>query len=343
MIFEFKEGPSGGGYQFLRALRKYFIESGNYSENPDEADIYLFNGYQCIAQVAALKQRYPNKIFVHRVAGPIRLMTTFEDRRDFITIIANRLMADGTIFQSKWSKTENLRYGLKPAIFETIIMNSPDQSVFNRVDKKQFSRSRKIAIVATSWSANLKKGFKAYQWMDENLDFTKYEMMFIGNSPVKFSNIKIIPPLPSVQVAEHLKKSDIFITASEKDPCSNALIEALHCGLPAIVLKDGGHPEIIGKSGESFESYEEIPSLIERIADNYDTYQAEIVQPSMSAIANEYILFFASMLREVNNGNYRPKRITPLTRSRVLATIGLWKLGCRFPLLNRFIRTRSIV
>ena len=35
-LFDFKEGPWGGGNQFLKALRNYFREKGIYSENAEE-------------------------------------------------------------------------------------------------------------------------------------------------------------------------------------------------------------------------------------------------------------------------------------------------------------------
>ena len=50
---------------------------------------------------------------------------------------------------------------------------------------------------------------------------------------------------------------------SQDDPCSNSLIEALHCGLPAIVLNSGGHPEIIGNAGVKFKNRKEIIEAIE--------------------------------------------------------------------------------
>ncbi len=137
----------------------------------------------------------------------------------------------------------------------------------------------------------MKKGFKVYKWLDENLDFNKYEMTFCGNSPIQFKNIKHIEPMPSKKLAKQLKQHDIYITASQNDPCSNSLIEALHCGLPAIALNSGGHPEIIQNAGELFNDEQEIPKLLDKISENYENYIRNIQILSIKTIAEQYLNF----------------------------------------------------
>ena len=71
IFYRFTEGPWGGGNQFLKALREYFINRGCYVESPKEADVILFNSHHKLKSVLRLKRKYPQKIFVHRVDGPI--------------------------------------------------------------------------------------------------------------------------------------------------------------------------------------------------------------------------------------------------------------------------------
>lgn len=301
IIFDIKNTPTGGGNQFLKALRNYFVKTDNYTENPDEADIFLFNSYQYIPEVIKLKKKYPEKLFVHRIDGPIRLYSKMSDKRDAIINTVNKYIADATVFQSKWSKQANLSLGLKKTSFCTIITNAPDSRIFNKKDKKEFNPEKKIKLIATSWSSQLKKGFEVYKYLDKNLDFSRYEMTFCGNSPFKFKNIKQIKPLPSNELAKQLKNNDIFITASQKDPCSNSLIEALHCGLPAIALNEGGHPEIIKDAGEFFENPEEIPDLLQKISKNYNEYIKKITVSNIDTAAEQYISFFKDLLNSKNN------------------------------------------
>ncbi len=69
------------------------------------------------------------------------------------------------------------------------------------------------------------------------------------------------PPLPSHELADVLRQHDIFITATENDAYSNALVEALSCGLPAVYLDSGGSREAVKEAGFGFRDREEIPAL----------------------------------------------------------------------------------
>lgn len=332
ICFEIKNKPRGGGNQFLKALKEFFERNGVYAYDSRDADIILYNSYQYIAET--LRRKKSKHILVHRIDGPIRLYNTLSDKRDGVTNIANRILADGTIFQSKWSRVKNYQMGLKPTPFASTIPNAPDPDLFNHQGKIPFSRSRKIRLVATSWSSNWSKGFAVYKWMDENIDLLRYEMSFIGTSPVKFHNIRHVQPMPSKELAEMLKMSDIFITASQNDPCSNSLIEAMHCGLPAIALNDGGHPEIVRKGGELFDESEEMPDLLEKIVNNYYKYQNAIDLPTMDEIGQQYLDFMQMICEKAQKGEYSPKQPGFWSRVEVRWILFLWKLSSKWRKMN---------
>jgi len=339
IIFELKKGATGGGNQFLKAIREYFIKVDSYTENIYEADVILYNSYQFIPELVTVKQQLPNKLFIHRIDGPIRLYNNMNDRRDFVITSANKLIADGTIFQSNWSKDRNLEMGLEKNKFEITVLNAPNPNIFNKDEKIEFNKNRKIKLVATSWSANIKKGFETYKWLDENLDFDKYEMTFIGNSPIKFQNIIKKEPMDSNDLAKELKASDIFITASQKDPCSNSLIEALHCGLPAIGLNDGGHTEIIANSGEVFDNKEDIPKILEMIINDYNVYQNNINLPTLDEIGKKYYEFLKNIYNIQQNNQYTSKRFTIFRNINLKVTLLLWKISEKYNVIkNRILK-----
>lgn len=257
------------------------------------------------------------------------------DKRDSLINLSNRLIADATVFQSHWSKAENQRLGLKVNNFETIITNAPDGRIFNTTDKSIFDRSRTIKLIATSWSNFHKKGFSTYRWLDENLDFKRYEMTFCGNSPIKFKNIRHIKPLSSNELATELKQSDIFITASEQDPCSNSLIEALHCGLPAIALNDGGHPEIVKSGGLLYKAKEEIPLLLDYVSGNYAKIQSQINLPAIKTLAENYLEFIQNILNAQIEKKYQAKKISNLKKMFMFLKIISYKLDAEFQNLNK--------
>lgn len=114
----------------------------------------------------------------------------------------------------------------------------------------------------------------------------------IGNSNVEFENIDIVPPMSSEQLAQQIREHDIYLTASKNDPCSNALIEALSCGLPAIAFADGGHPEIVQGGGECYRTHEELIEKLDLLRNGYDSYQTQISVPSDTEVAEKYLRFF---------------------------------------------------
>ena len=307
ILFGIKNGPRGGGNQFLKLLREQFIKMGVYTELQN-ADVVLFNSYQDMDAVINAKIKYPGKVFIHRVDGPIRLYNNMQDKRDNIVNITNSYIADGTVFQSQWSREKNYSLGLQPNKYETIIYNCADDSIFNTRYLSEVSKCKdKIKIIAASWSSNIKKGFKVYQYLDEHLDWDQYEMTFVGNSPIEFCNIKHIKPLDSFQLAKKLKESDIYISASQSDPCSNSVIEALSCGLPVLCYNDGGHPELVKKGGLLFDRQEEIPLLLEKVVDNYNEYQNGIAVSSPKFIAELYLDFAKKILDDFN---YTPQELS---------------------------------
>lgn len=316
IIFTFQNGPYGGGNQFLKALRNEFRKSGVYSDDPENADIFLFNSFQNISDVLKIKRRFPDKLFVHRVDGPISLYRNSKSPFvDKLIYKLNEKIADGTVFQSKFSQNENEKLGISTQRFQTIIHNAPDKNIFFPAEEKDFDfNNRKVRIISTAWSSNPMKGFDTYSSLDSLLDFSKYDYTLVGNSPVSFRNINSIPSKTSAELAQLLRNSDIFLTASRKDPCSNSLIEAIACGLPAIVLNDGGHPELIGKGGEIFNKSDEVPALIEKMKDNYKNYSESLPKYDISEISGSYADFLNEIHDRTKQGNYHPKKITWLEK-----------------------------
>jgi len=333
ILYKFVEGPWGGTNQFLKTLKKEFKVNNILEENSEKAEIILFNSYPFGSEylfdtVLKIKHKYPEKILLYRLDGPISLYRGKDEEIDQIIKLFNELFVDGIVFQSNWSMVQNKQLFGISAKYETAIYNAPDEDVFNRVRRKEFNPKEKIKLIATSWSANWRKGFDIYKFLDDNLDFSQYEMTFVGNSPIEFKNIKWIKPLPSKELAEIFKQHDIYITASQNDPCSNALIEALSCGLPAVALNDGGHPELVKEGGELFEGKKDVIEKIEKVAKNYYHYQSKIPEFSMKIVASDYYDFAKKIFEDAQSKTYIPKRVNFLTKIdffKMKTKIFIWK------------------
>jgi len=288
-------GPWGGGNQFLKALASYLKKRKLYSKYPLEADIVLVNSKDELKYVLDLSENY-GKTIIHRIDGVFSVYRGPEwlhlDQQVYYFL---KNFANGAIYQSNWSRLCHKQNGAPPHQNETVIYNAPNPDIFNTIGKTKKSGSEKTRLITTSWSANPRKGFDTLQFLDQNLDFDKYEYVFVGRSPIKFDNIKMIEAVSSEKLAEIIKTCDIFITATENDTCSNSLIEAMSCGLPAVGLHSGGSPEIIKEGGKTFTSCENILQTIDEISENLQLYINNISIDSFSDIGRRYYNFMRSV------------------------------------------------
>lgn len=288
ILYDIKDSTWGGGNQFLKVLRHQFQLSEVYAESIKEADIILFNSHHQMEDVIGAKIEYPNKHFVHRL-GSVFTYARGDKYLDRLVINMNKNIADGTIFQSRWQEEKYHEIGLQVGI-ETIIHNASDSQIFNTKPNGKSNRDR-IRIITTGWSTGDIKGFDIYEYLDKHLDFEKYQFIFLGNSNTKFKNIESFPPQISRVVASMLKGSDIFITATQHDACSNSLVEALHSGLPAVARYSGGHPELVGSGGVLFDGKEDVIEAIEMVSSNLKRFRERIKVLSDSKVADLYYIF----------------------------------------------------
>ena len=175
--------------------------------------------------------------------------------------------------------------------YELVTINAPDPKLFFPKYLPHPDRTEKFKLISSSWSTNPKKGFDILEHLDSHLDFNKYEMTFIGRSPVNFRNIKLINSLPSLQLAEHLRNHHFFVSASFREACSNSLLEAMHCGCVPIARNNSSHPEIIADAGVLFEGQADILTAIERAAENYEEFKAKNILPSIQDVGERYFKF----------------------------------------------------
>jgi glycosyltransferase involved in cell wall biosynthesis len=339
IVYEPVSNAWGGGNQFLKALKKQFSLDGCYENSIRDADVLIFNSHHNLNEMLRLRIKYPNKIFIHRIDGPIVNYRGGSNVLDLLIYKFNSFISHGTVFQSRYSKNSSFNLGMKHPLHMSTIFNAPDPNLFNKRGKCEFLLNRKTKIIAVSWSANIRKGFDVYKWIDNNLDFSRFDFVFVGNSPIHFNNIQQIKPLNSQDLAVLLKNSDIYITASQKDPCSNSLIEALHCGLPSIVLEDGGHPEIVNNKHCTFNGVEGLLGVIDDVVNNYHHYQKQIELPSMQDVAKLYYNFSEHVFRSCKTPSsldilkvmqirlylffYRSKYLISSLRQKIFNKIGL--------------------
>jgi glycosyltransferase involved in cell wall biosynthesis len=278
----------GGGNQFLKALRQEFLRKGVLADTAADADAVLYNGYQ---ELGALILGY---IFNHRTKRVYRLGPVMSLHRkgikwkfvDRLMVWAANWCADVVIFQSQWSLAQARQRGFKKTQHVCVIPNAVDSTIFYPAEKMP---SEKIRLLYVSWSKNQNKGFSFLSALDRRLDFQKYSMTFVGNTPISFTNIETVPPVTSAALADTLRMHDIFISPTKDDACSNAILEALACGLPVVALDSGGNSELVQQGGVLFTDESTFLTAVDTARADVESYRSRITILSMEAVADRYL------------------------------------------------------
>ncbi len=289
ILYDFKTEPWGGGNQFLSMLRGCLQRSDQYAESVRDADVILFNSHHKLDEVLHAKLEYPEKIFIHRM-GSVFKYARGDKYLDKILIDVNHKIADGTIYQSEWQRRAYQELGMVQTSNKLVVPNAPDGRIFNTRENEN-KPNNKIRIITTGWSTGKIKGFDIYKFLDKHLDFTQYQLLFFGNSEVRFKNIDQFPVQSSRTIASMLRGSHMFITGTQYDACSNSLLEALHCGLPAVARSSGGHPELVKNAGVLFEGTQDVIEAIAKVSGNLEEYRNAIDLPDENYVVNEYYKF----------------------------------------------------
>lgn len=312
--YQFRDGPYGGANQFLKTLRNYFEEKGVYTENNEEADVVILNHTNISNGTLELKKKHPEKIFIHRVDGPVSMHRKFTKKLDRQSFYLDKMLCNGTVFQSNWTKENCYRLGYRMTGLDTVIHNAPNPDIFKKkVDQRiNHTEHTKTRLVSTSWSANPSKGFDLYQYLDQHLDFSKYDFTFIGRTDTTFKNIKVLPPMNTKNIAIELRKHDLYIAASKSESCSNSLIEALNSGLPAVARDSGCYREIIKDGGIIFTETNDSLRAIETAANDLAAYKKKLPFYHIDDIGGQYYDFIERIRNSVLNREIAAKKITAL-------------------------------
>lgn len=290
LFHEFRPPPYGGGNQFLLALvgelrrRGLAVEVNRISGRTPAC---LYNSFNF--DFARLRRfARPDCRMVHRVDGPVGLYRGFDDGTDRRVADINRELADATVVQSFYSLEAHRRLGIELRA-PLVIRNTVDPALFHPPERRDPVSGRRVRLISSSWSDNPRKGFDVLSWLDRHLDWDRYEMTFVGRSPISFRRIRRVGPVGSAEVAELLRAHDLYLAPSLHDPCSNALLEALACGLPAAYRASGGHGELVGEGGLPFSTPDELPGVLDRLAAELEERRAAIRVPSLAEVADRYL------------------------------------------------------
>jgi glycosyltransferase involved in cell wall biosynthesis len=299
LFVNFREvrGAYGGANAFLRALTGALRQRGVWiTNNPRErVDLVFLNALSENIDLAFVQRIHERGAPIihrkvgYRVSGPpeMRAMEDGVVHGDRLQVEFSPYVAH-TIFQSGYSRDVFLTSGFEGPY--DVIPNGVDESVFNldvrrgflhRVGRRSFwAPGLPLRVAISTWSTDPNKGFAEYVRVDgELVGRDDLEVVLIGRVPldVRFREIKVVAPQPPVRLAAQLKRAHVLLQLARYETCSNALIEGINCGLPAIYLDSGSNAELAAEYGVEYrgdfveaaarvqERYEDV---LQRIPDN---------------------------------------------------------------------------
>ena len=287
----FHKPPYGGGNQFMMALQGAFERRGVRvvtNTLSRSVDVHICNSCWFDYQKFEKKAGSIPIRMIHRIDGPVTLYRG-EGREVDETIFAlNKRFGSATVFQSAYCFRKSYELGFE-AVSPVVIHNGVDPRVFNADGKALFEEGRKIRLISSAWSDNPRKGGPFLKWLDGALDWDRFEYTFVGRVQERFDNIDHVPAVGSGALADLLRAHDIYLSVSLHEPCSNALLEAMSCGLPALYRDDGGNPELVSFGGLPFTDETDVVDQLERLASNYRSFRELIWLRSIDDIAGRYI------------------------------------------------------
>ena len=279
--------PGGGGAKFTAKFAEYMTSQGHsveyFFKADDPPDCVFFldhklysdertNKWLGLEQAQAIKSRLPNLPIITRINDigapkdrPVDFVQRFSD-------LAN--LSDHVIFISKWLRDDY--YKGKITSPSTVIHNSVDEDVFTLKDYNEPNficgiSPQNLSLFTHHWSPSRIKGWDMYQQIDEWIKDKNINFTFTGNLPsgVKLENSTILSPLTGVELANEIKKHDVYVTASEFEPCGMHHIEGIACGLPYLYTSKGGGLREAGDFGFEFENFKQFTEKLGDIADQY--------------------------------------------------------------------------
>jgi glycosyltransferase involved in cell wall biosynthesis len=267
-------GLSGGANSFLSSLRRYLRRRGvRFVSNPAEGfDIALLNALTEGLSLAQVKNIYTfGKPIIHRKVGYV--VSGSEEMRAVRggVVCGDKLQIDmspyvcHSVFQSRYSFSAFERQGFIGK--NSVIINGVDTNVFNAYGKRSilnnctfklrkfWDGSSAFRLAITTWSTDPAKGFEDYLQFDAALDeLPEVKIWFIGRKPnwVKFRNIRCFAACSHSRLPSLLRQCHGFIQMARLETCSNAMLEAISCGLPVIYQNSGSAKEIANDYGVEY-------------------------------------------------------------------------------------------
>lgn len=201
---------------------------------------------------------------------------------------------DIDVFQSRYALRlfSDLGYA-KPAV---VIHNATDQSIFNPFGRKVWVRGKPLRLFSCTFSTRKSKGFDVIARFSQCRGVESYH---VGAWPgdVDCGAVRMLGTLSPGQIAaEYRLRGDVFLHPAKDDPCPNAVVEALSCGLPVLYSQPGGTAELVGQCGLEIEGEPE--DVLSRLRAGYEAYALAALSSTARHSIERAAMEYANVLRQ---------------------------------------------
>ena len=299
--------PCGPDHHFMSALQRKLVAHGVHiirNEIDPHIDAYLLDSTHIDPELLARWSTQRRVPVLHRIVGPTCPRRGYDTKSDDECFRLNRQFATATVLPSSSTYAEIVGRGYQP-VSPVVVHHGADPDFFFPT-RESHSHSNKIRLIMTSPSDNSDYEMPFCRWLEQHLDWSRFELTFVGEYPARLERTHVIPLAPSKQRADLLREHDIYVTASRYDARSAALIEAQACGLPALYRMDGGNLELVGHGGISFEGKNDCLVQLDRLANDYGSFRRLVQPPSLAKTVDAYL----SLLRDLVATKHEQRTVT---------------------------------
>lgn len=181
------------------------------------------------------------------------------------------------------NKEESTCLGLTTVDKCVVIPNAVDSSTFKLLDKDNLRQklgiSSKDFVIAFCGAFDTRKGIDRVSKAIELIGDSRIKSIFIGGS---HDGICIMPTcsgvihtgkLPHNKLPEYLNSADLFVLPTLEEGCSNAIVEAMACGLPIVSSDKSFNYDILNETNSIMVDpmkVDEIANAIVTVLNNND-------------------------------------------------------------------------
>lgn len=239
--------------------------------------IDVIYGHFWAQAIAAMPYAVEKKIPLFAVAGEGELDTHKKMTQEAIAEVRNCVR--GCICVASKSKNESIRAGFATEDMCTVIPNAINPDLFYCRDKNEMRKKHGFNeddfIVAFVGQWNSRKGVRRLSDALSKLNNPKIKAIFMGRGAEvpTYKNVLFQGTVNHDILPEYLCCADVFALPTNNEGCSNAVIEAMACGLPILSSDMEFNWDVLNESNSIMWDPYDIDAIAESINKMYSDKQ----------------------------------------------------------------------